>query len=90
MIQFNQTNDGLGHTGALTGSPTAYAPSGHGGGTSNSFVRDLLASAPDDEITDLEVRRASLEDTYLAMVQRFESGDMSEAATAFSKGSDGS
>jgi ABC-2 type transport system ATP-binding protein len=27
-----------------------------------------------DELTDLEVRHASLEDTYLAMVQRSETG----------------
>ena len=45
---------------------------------------------PGDEITDLDVRRATLEDTYLAMVQRHESGDASEAATAFGRGSDGS
>jgi ABC-2 type transport system ATP-binding protein len=36
------------------------------------FVRDLLNQEHD--ITDLEVRRATLEDTYLAMVQRQESG----------------
>jgi ABC-2 type transport system ATP-binding protein len=36
------------------------------------FVRDLLNQEPD--ISDLEVRRATLEDTYLAMVQRQESG----------------
>jgi ABC-2 type transport system ATP-binding protein len=38
------------------------------------FVRRLFEQHG-DEITDLEVRRASLEDTYIAMVQRFESGD---------------
>jgi ABC-2 type transport system ATP-binding protein len=38
------------------------------------FVRGLFEQHG-DEITDLEVRRASLEDTYIAMVQRFESGD---------------
>jgi hypothetical protein len=42
VIQFNQTNDGTGPGGALTGNPFAYAPGGNGGGTSNSFVRDLL------------------------------------------------
>ena len=47
-----------------------------------AFVRELLAGSG-DEITDLDVRRASLEDTYLAMVQRFESGDRDEAASAF-------
>jgi ABC-2 type transport system ATP-binding protein len=36
------------------------------------FVRDLLNQ--DHDISDLEVRRATLEDTYLAMVQRQESG----------------
>ena len=35
-----------------------------------------------EEITDLEVRRASLEDTYIAMVQRFESGDRTTPALA--------
>ena len=53
------------------------------------FVRDLLASAPNGEITDLDVRRATLEDTYLAMVQRHESGDRSEAANAFGARGDG-
>jgi ABC-2 type transport system ATP-binding protein len=38
------------------------------------FVRRLFEQHG-DEITDLEVRRASLEDTYIAMVQRFESGE---------------
>ena len=38
------------------------------------FVRRLFEQHG-DELTDLEVRRASLEDTYIAMVQRFESGD---------------
>jgi ABC-2 type transport system ATP-binding protein len=35
------------------------------------FVRELLAQ-PGAEISDLEVRRASLEDTYMALVQRRE------------------
>ncbi|WP_167762287.1 ABC transporter ATP-binding protein [Blastococcus sp. CT_GayMR20] len=39
-----------------------------------SFVRRLFEQHG-DEIADLEVRRASLEDTYIAMVQRFESGE---------------
>jgi ABC-2 type transport system ATP-binding protein len=37
-----------------------------------AFVRDLLAAH--DDVEDLEVRRPSLEETYLAMVQRHESG----------------
>ena len=36
-----------------------------------AFVRQLFAQHG-DEITDLDVRRASLEDTYLAMVQQHE------------------
>ena len=42
------------------------------------FVRDLFAQHG-DELTDLEVRRASLEDTYLAMVLEVESGQSSRA-----------
>jgi ABC-2 type transport system ATP-binding protein len=40
-------------------------------GDSSVFVRDLLIRNPD--VTELEVRRASLEDTYMALVQRAES-----------------
>jgi ABC-2 type transport system ATP-binding protein len=36
------------------------------------FVRDLLAGDPG--VTELEVRRASLEDTYMALVHRAETG----------------
>jgi ABC-2 type transport system ATP-binding protein len=39
-----------------------------------SFVRRLFEQHG-EEIADLEVRRASLEDTYIAMVHRFESGE---------------
>jgi ABC-2 type transport system ATP-binding protein len=38
-----------------------------------AFVRDLFAQHG-DEIGDLEVRRATLEDTYMAMVHRHETG----------------
>ncbi|HET6497476.1 MAG TPA: ABC transporter ATP-binding protein [Coriobacteriia bacterium] len=38
-----------------------------------SFVRDLLTSG-DDGVTDLEVRRPSLEETYLALVHEHEGG----------------
>jgi ABC-2 type transport system ATP-binding protein len=44
-----------------------------------SFVRELLAQH--DDIADLEVRRATLEDTYIAMVQQYESG-VGEGAVA--------
>jgi ABC-2 type transport system ATP-binding protein len=37
------------------------------------FVRELFAQYG-DEVAELQVRRATLEDTYMAMVQRFESG----------------
>jgi ABC-2 type transport system ATP-binding protein len=43
------------------------------------FVRRLMTEHGDD-LTDLEVRKASLEDTYLAMVQRFETGHRSAPA----------
>jgi ABC-2 type transport system ATP-binding protein len=40
---------------------------------STSFVRRLLAAGGED-ISELEVRRASLEDTYLALVRQAEAG----------------
>ena len=40
-------------------------------GDPSDFVRDLLITHPD--VTELEVRRASLEDTYMAIVRRAES-----------------
>ena len=45
------------------------------------YVRTLLGQH--DDITDLEVRRATLEDTYIAMVQQHETGHPGQAATAF-------
>ncbi|WP_051297550.1 ABC transporter ATP-binding protein [Brevibacterium album] len=51
------------------------------------FVRRLLASAQDaggdggaGEITDLEIQRATLEDAYLSIVERFEAGEPVAAA----------
>ncbi len=44
-----------------------------------AFVRELLAQH--DDVSDLEVRRATLEDTYIAMVQQYESG-VGEGAAA--------
>ena len=38
------------------------------------FVRELFAQYG-EQIEDLEVRRATLEDSYMALVQRFEAGD---------------
>ena len=43
------------------------------------FLRELLDGST-DEITDLDVRRSTLEDTYLALVQGHESGRGDEAA----------
>ena len=45
-------------------------------GDPSHFVRDLLATNAD--VTELEVRRASLEDTYMALVRRAESGQSRE------------
>lgn len=45
-----------------------------GDGDPTDYVRRLLA-ADDGTVTDLEVRRASLEDTYLELVRRIELGE---------------
>ena len=47
-----------------------------------AFVRDLFRQHG-EAVADLEVRRATLEDTYIAMVQRFESGVETTSAAAF-------
>ena len=47
-----------------------------------SFVRDLFAQYG-DEVADLEVRRATLEDTYIAMVQQHETGGADSTVNAF-------
>jgi len=41
-------------------------------GNPSTFVRDLLVTTPD--VTELAVHRVSLEDSYMALVQRAESG----------------
>ena len=46
-----------------------------------AFVRELLGQY--DDVADLEVRRATLEDTYIAMVQQYESGQAEPGMTAF-------
>jgi ABC-2 type transport system ATP-binding protein len=46
------------------------------------FVRDLFAQHGDD-VADLEVRRASLEDTYMALVREVETGQAVTAMQAF-------
>jgi ABC-2 type transport system ATP-binding protein len=45
------------------------------------FVRHLLAQH--DDVAGLEIRRATLEDTYIAMVQQHETGHPVQTATAF-------
>ncbi|NUT91231.1 MAG: ABC transporter ATP-binding protein [Saccharothrix sp.] len=47
----------------------------HATDDATAFVRTLLAQHSTG-ITELEVRRSTLEDTYLELVQRFESGQM--------------
>jgi ABC-2 type transport system ATP-binding protein len=47
-----------------------------------SFVRELFEQHG-AEVTDLEVRRATLEDTYITLVQKFEGGQNTEALTVF-------
>jgi ABC-2 type transport system ATP-binding protein len=46
------------------------------------FVRELFI-AHDTAVEDLEVRRASLEDVYMAMVRQFESGRAEAAVREF-------
>jgi ABC-2 type transport system ATP-binding protein len=48
-----------------------------------TFVRRLLGQ--DDDVTDLEVRRANLEDTYMALVHQQEYGGDGPAAPLFSE-----
>jgi ABC-2 type transport system ATP-binding protein len=45
------------------------------------FVRQLLTQH--DDVADLEVRRATLEDTYITMVQQHESGQAEPEITGF-------
>ncbi|MCA1655955.1 MAG: ABC transporter ATP-binding protein [Pseudonocardiaceae bacterium] len=47
-----------------------------------AFVRQLVRDH-DEKLADLEVRRASLEDTYMAMVRGFESGRQEDAVREF-------
>jgi ABC-2 type transport system ATP-binding protein len=52
----------------------------HAAEGATQFVRELFAQYG-GEIADLEVRRATLEDSYMALVQRFESGERDLADT---------
>ena len=52
----------------------------HSTADATRFVRELFAQHG-EEIADLEVRRATLEDTYMAMVHRIETGYVEEVAS---------
>jgi ABC-2 type transport system ATP-binding protein len=54
----------------------------HAAADATAFVRELFAQHG-NEIADLEVRRASLEDSYVTLVQQFESGSATEALKQF-------
>jgi len=54
----------------------------HAATDATAFVRELFAQH-DDGIADLEVRRASLEDSYVTLVQQYESGSAPEALKQF-------
>jgi len=54
----------------------------HSTADSTKFVRELLNQHGED-VLDLEVRRASLEDAYLTLVQQHESGSTEQAVDAF-------
>ncbi|KIH99200.1 multidrug ABC transporter ATPase [Streptomonospora alba] len=49
-----------------------------------AFLRGLFADYG-DEVADLEVRRAGLEDAYISLVNRYEAGGAHEAASAFAE-----
>jgi ABC-2 type transport system ATP-binding protein len=54
----------------------------HSAADATGFVRELFRQYGDD-IADLEVRRASLEDSYMTLVRDFEAGRGAAAASAF-------
>jgi ABC-2 type transport system ATP-binding protein len=56
----------------------------HSTSDATGFVRELFRKH-DEEIGDLEVRRASLEDVYMAMVRQFEAGQHDEAVREFTE-----
>ena len=52
----------------------------HSTADATRFVRELFAQYGED-VADLEIRRATLEDTYMALVHRHESGHAEEVAS---------
>jgi ABC-2 type transport system ATP-binding protein len=57
----------------------------HSTADATKFVRELFVQHG-NEIADLEVHRASLEDTYMAMVHRHETGHAEDAVNGFERG----
>jgi ABC-2 type transport system ATP-binding protein len=55
----------------------------HSSGDATRFVRELFAQYG-EEVADLEVRRATLEDTYMALVHRHERGPAGEVEEVIS------
>ena len=55
----------------------------HAPADATRFVREELFGQYGEDISDLEVRRATLEDAYMALVQQFESGQRGSAAREF-------
>jgi len=71
-----------------------FSNGGHNAGSiANEFSRGKVFFRPAQKadrisgwlstVTDLEVRRASLEDTYMALVREFEAGQRESAVRAF-------
>ncbi|MBN2176795.1 MAG: ABC transporter ATP-binding protein [Demequinaceae bacterium] len=58
----------------------------HATSDATEYVRDLFRQHATG-ISNLEVRRASLEDTYIALVQKYESGYQTETPTALEEAS---
>ena len=56
----------------------------HSDADPTGFVRKLFAQYG-DEVRDLEIRRASLEDAYITLVQQHEAGEADAAARLFSE-----
>ena len=56
----------------------------HASGDATAFVRDLFAR-DGEAVRDLEIRRASLEDAYLALVRQREAGHADAAARLFTE-----
>ena len=56
----------------------------HATADATTFARELFTQYG-DEVEDLEIRRASLEDAYMVLVQQHEAGAVDAAAQLFSE-----